>query len=141
MVARWQASLVAKTIKNLPAMQVDWDSIPGSGRSPGEGNGYPLQYSCLENCTDSLEQETADWLSLLQGMLTVVSFVSNLCKFNFLFFFFLPSIHCSVLPIQYWIKVVTKILSLNIISRGNDYLLDTLYQVEKVSCFLNLLWV
>ena len=25
-------------------------SIPGSGRSSGEGNGYPLQYSCLENC-------------------------------------------------------------------------------------------
>ena len=24
-------------------------SIPGSGRSPGDGNGYPLQYSCLEN--------------------------------------------------------------------------------------------
>ena len=27
----------------------DWDSIPGSGRSPGEGNGYPLQYPCQEN--------------------------------------------------------------------------------------------
>ena len=27
-------------------------SIPGSGRSPGEGNGTPLQYSCLENPTD-----------------------------------------------------------------------------------------
>ena len=27
----------------------DLSSIPGSGRSPGEGNGYPLQYSCLEN--------------------------------------------------------------------------------------------
>ena len=27
----------------------DPDSIPGSGRSPGEGNGYPIQYSCLEN--------------------------------------------------------------------------------------------
>ena len=28
-----------------------WDpgSVPGSGRSPGKGNGYPLQYSCLEN--------------------------------------------------------------------------------------------
>ena len=26
--------------------------IPGLGRSPGEGNGYPLQYSCLENFTD-----------------------------------------------------------------------------------------
>ena len=28
------------------------DSIPGSGRSPGEGNGNPLQYSCLENLMD-----------------------------------------------------------------------------------------
>ena len=27
-------------------------SIPGSGRSPGEGNSYPLQYSCLENSID-----------------------------------------------------------------------------------------
>ena len=27
-------------------------SIPGSGRCPGEGNGYPLQYSCLENSMD-----------------------------------------------------------------------------------------
>ena len=30
----------------------DLDSIPGSGRSPGEGNGNPLQYSCLENSMD-----------------------------------------------------------------------------------------
>ena len=30
----------------------DLDSIPGSGRSPGEGNGYPLKYSCLENPMD-----------------------------------------------------------------------------------------
>ena len=30
----------------------DLGSIPGSGRSPGEGNGYPLQYSCLENPVD-----------------------------------------------------------------------------------------
>ena len=30
----------------------DPGSIPGSGRSPGERNGYPLQYSCLENSTD-----------------------------------------------------------------------------------------
>ena len=29
------------------------DPIPGSGRYPGEGNGYPVQYSCLENSTDS----------------------------------------------------------------------------------------
>ena len=31
---------------------VDLSLIPGSGRSPGEGNGYPLQYSCLENSMD-----------------------------------------------------------------------------------------
>ena len=30
----------------------DPGSIPGSGRSPGEGNGNPLQYSCLENPMD-----------------------------------------------------------------------------------------
>ena len=30
----------------------DLGSVPGSGRSPGEGNGYPFQYSCLENFMD-----------------------------------------------------------------------------------------
>ena len=30
----------------------DPGSIPGSGRSPGEGNGHPLHYSCLENSMD-----------------------------------------------------------------------------------------
>ena len=39
-------------VKNLPAMQVDPGSVPGLGRSPGEGNGNPLQYSCLENSMD-----------------------------------------------------------------------------------------
>ena len=36
-------------LKNLPANAGDAGSIPGMGRSPGEGNGNPLQYSCLEN--------------------------------------------------------------------------------------------
>ena len=36
---------------DLPAM-VDLGSTPGLGRSPGEGNSYPLQYSCLENPRD-----------------------------------------------------------------------------------------
>ena len=35
--------------KNPPANAGDMGSIPGSGRSPGEGNGNPLQYSCLES--------------------------------------------------------------------------------------------
>ena len=36
-------------VNNLPANAEDEGSIPGSGRYPGEGNGNPLQYSCLEN--------------------------------------------------------------------------------------------
>ena len=36
-------------VKNLPANAEDVDLIPGSGRSPGGGNGNPLQYSSLEN--------------------------------------------------------------------------------------------
>ena len=39
-------------VKNLPANAGDMGSIPGLGRSPGEGNGNPLQYSCLENSMD-----------------------------------------------------------------------------------------
>ena len=34
---------------NLPAMQVDPGLIPGWGRFPGKGNGYPFQYSCMDN--------------------------------------------------------------------------------------------
>ena len=42
-------------VKNLPANAGDIrdaGSMPGSGRSPGVGNGNPLQYSCLENPVD-----------------------------------------------------------------------------------------
>ena len=53
-----RASLVAWLVKNLLAMQKtvcnigDPHSIPGSGRSPGERNGNPLQDSCLGNPMD-----------------------------------------------------------------------------------------
>ena len=43
---------MAQLVKNLPAMQGDLGSIPGLGRSPGEGKGYPLQYFGLENSMD-----------------------------------------------------------------------------------------
>ena len=49
-------------VKNLPAKAEDAkdvDLIPGLGRSPGEGNGNPLQYSCLENSTDR-----GDWWAI-----------------------------------------------------------------------------
>ena len=46
---------MALVVKNLPATAGDvrdLGSIPGSGRSPGEGNGFSLQYSGLENSMD-----------------------------------------------------------------------------------------
>ena len=46
-VQEW-ASLMAQMVKNQPAMRKP-RFYPGSGRSPGEWNGYPLQYSCREN--------------------------------------------------------------------------------------------
>ena len=47
-----------------PACNVGYQgSIPGLGRSPGEGNGNPLQYSCLENSMDR-----GAWWSLIHGV-------------------------------------------------------------------------
>ena len=41
--------LGGSVVRNLPANARDAGLIPGSGRSPGGGNGNPVQYSCLEN--------------------------------------------------------------------------------------------
>ena len=49
---------MALVVKNPPANAGDLRDaglIPGSGRSPGEGNGNPFQYSCLKN---SMDKET-----------------------------------------------------------------------------------
>ena len=43
-LSKW-ASLIAQLVKNPPGTAGDPSSIPGSGRSAGEGIGYPLQYS------------------------------------------------------------------------------------------------
>ena len=65
----WWASLVAQLVKNLPAMQETWVKSLGLGRSPGEGKGYSLQYSGLENSIDCIvhgiaESDTIERLSL-----------------------------------------------------------------------------
>ena len=56
-------------VKNLPANAGDIrdvGSISGSGRSPGEGNGNPLQYSCLENPMDR-----GAWWAIVLGVARV----------------------------------------------------------------------
>ena len=49
--------------KNLPANAGDPGAIPGSGRSPVEGNGNPLQYFCLEK---SMDREA--WQAIVHGV-------------------------------------------------------------------------
>ena len=53
----------SSVVKNPPANAGDMSSIPGSGRSSGEENGNPLQYSCLENPTDE-----GAWLATVHGV-------------------------------------------------------------------------
>ena len=52
----------SSVVKNLPANAGDVGSIPGLGRSPGEGIGNPLQYSCLGNPTER------SWLFAVHGV-------------------------------------------------------------------------
>ena len=61
-------------VKHLPAMQETWVRSLGRERSPGEGNGNPLQYSCLENSMATvhgiLQARILEWVChfLLQGI-------------------------------------------------------------------------
>ena len=61
----------SSVVKNLPAMQetqVQW----GSGRSPGEGNGNPLQYACLES-----PRGRGAWWATVQGVTKSWTRLSN----------------------------------------------------------------
>ena len=61
-----RASQVVLVVKNPPVNAVnagDEGLIPGSGRSPGKGNGNPLQYSCLENPKDG-----GAWWAVVYGV-------------------------------------------------------------------------
>ena len=63
----------------------DLGSIPGSGRSPGEGNGNPLQYSCLENPMDR-----GAWRATVHGVTRVGHDLATEP----------PPVHCQLLPLQ-----------------------------------------
>ena len=56
-------SLVAQMVKHLPAMQETQVQSLGQEDSPGEGNGTPLQYSCLEN-----SMVGRDWRATVHGV-------------------------------------------------------------------------
>ena len=73
--ATLQTAPVAQMVENLPA-QVggarNAGLIPGLGRCPEEGNGYPLQYSCLENSMDR-----GAWRAIVHGVTTSWTRLSN----------------------------------------------------------------
>ena len=78
-------------VKNLPTSVGDASLIPGLGRSPGEGNSNPLQYSCLEN---PMDREA--WWSVVHGVAKSWTWLSN-CT-------------CTLIPGKYnWISKVMQL--------------------------------
>ena len=69
----------------------DLDSIPGLGRSPGEGNGNLLQYSCLENPMDR-----GAWWATVHG---VAKSLTRLSNFTFTFTLVISLTNCLSLVI------------------------------------------
>ena len=59
----FETHVVALTVKESACNAGDLGLTPGLGRSPGEGNGNSLQYSCLENCMDR-----GDWWATVPGV-------------------------------------------------------------------------
>ena len=83
---------MAVVVKSLAANARDirdMGLIPGSGRSPGEGNGYPLQHSCLENSMDR-----GAWWATVHG---VAKSQTRLKDFTFTFFHMLVTAAAKLL--------------------------------------------
>ena len=63
---------MAQLVKNLPAMWETWVQSLGLEDSPGEGKGYPLQYSVLENSMDYIVHGVAkSWTQLLLSLISI----------------------------------------------------------------------
>ena len=86
----------------------DPGSIPGSGRSPGEGNGNPLQYSCLETPMDG-----GAWWAIVHG---VAKSQIRLSDFTF-FSFFLICVYICFFPAEN-IQSPTALSSVQLLSRA-----------------------
>ena len=70
-------------VKDLPANVRHVGLVLGSGRSPGEGNGIPLQYSCLGNATDR-----GAWQATVHGVTTSQTKLSNQTTVTYLLYYF-----------------------------------------------------
>ena len=86
-------------VKNLPANAGDMGMIPGLGRSTGEENGNPPQYSCLEN---PIDREA--WWATVHG---VTESRTQLSNFTYLLMTKLMSVHLKTEEIQKFFKNIT----------------------------------
>ena len=104
----------------------DLASIPGSGRSPGEGNGNPLQYSCLEKPMD----RGAWWATVRR----VAKSRTRLSNFTFTFHFHISGIiqQCPI-----WLGIVSSGISSDFFSDVRFYFLNslTLDAIPLFVCF------
>ena len=88
----------------------DMGSIPGSGRSPGGGNGNPLQYSCLENPMDrgswwaTVHGVTKSWTQLSMHVKLIFWCVNKFC-----YLIWIPSLKSS----DSWMKWTTQFINLH----------------------------
>ena len=78
-------SLVAQRVKNLLVMQETQFLIPGLRRSPGEGNGNPLQYSCLGNTMARVV-----WQAIVHGVCKESDTTEQLRIFLYVYVPYLP---------------------------------------------------
>ena len=95
-------SLVAQMVKNLSSCQ---DSIPGLGRSPGEGNGTPLQYSCLDNPMDR-----GAWWAIVPGVTKSRIWMSG---------WHTSTMSQTLYEVQWWMKVIIPTLESKVVHSKN----------------------
>ena len=88
-------------VKNLPANAEDSVLIPGSGRCLREGNGNPLQISCLENPMDkeALNSNNSHETALVQSLRTCTEWQPGLCLLDYLI---LIAIYLSFFLFIFW---------------------------------------
>ena len=112
--AHWYCFPSGSVVKNLPANVGDTGSIPGLGRCPGEGNGKPFQYSCLEN---SMDRGSRQLQSMGSQRVKHNCATDHTCNINIMLFNEIALIHvqtskythvhlilCSTLPTAYTVR-------------------------------------
>ena len=86
-----------------PALNVgDPGSIPGTGRSPGEGNGYPLHYSCLENSMD--RRAWGGGVHIVHGVTNSWTWLSDFDILVLWFFFFNDLLFANICKFKSWVS-------------------------------------